>query len=76
MSGFYLRTKCVACFNAKRGGAGCTRALSFGWAPADLGFGDWQAHGFLSQGYTYTSANDFFGNSQGGRAAWSSTSSA
>ncbi len=31
----------------------------------DLGFGDWQAHGFLSQGYTYTSANDFFGNSQG-----------
>jgi hypothetical protein len=21
-------------------------------------------HGFLSQGYTYTSANDFFGNSQ------------
>jgi len=31
----------------------------------DLGFGDFQAHGFLSQGYTYTSANDFFGNSQG-----------
>jgi hypothetical protein len=31
----------------------------------DLGFGDWQAHGFLSQGYTYTSGNDFFGNSQG-----------
>ncbi|MGH8544303.1 MAG: hypothetical protein ACREX3_11885, partial [Gammaproteobacteria bacterium] len=31
----------------------------------DLGFGDWQAHGFLSQGYTYTSANDLFGNSQG-----------
>jgi len=31
----------------------------------DLGFGDFQAHGFLSQGYTYTSANDLFGNSQG-----------
>ncbi|MDQ3563739.1 MAG: OprO/OprP family phosphate-selective porin [Pseudomonadota bacterium] len=31
----------------------------------DLGFGDWQIHGFLSQGYTYTSANNFFGNSQG-----------
>ena len=31
----------------------------------DLGFGDWQAHGFLSQGYTYTSANNVFGNSQG-----------
>lgn len=31
----------------------------------DLGFGDWQAHGFLSQGYTYTSGNNFFGNSQG-----------
>ncbi len=31
----------------------------------DLGYGDWQAHGFLSQGYTYTSANNFFGNSQG-----------
>jgi hypothetical protein len=31
----------------------------------DLGFGDFQAHGFLSQGYTYTSGNDFFGNSQG-----------
>jgi hypothetical protein len=31
----------------------------------NLGFGDWQAHGFLSQGYTYTSGNDFFGNSQG-----------
>ena len=31
----------------------------------DLGFGDLQAHGFLSQGYTYTSANDLFGNSQG-----------
>ncbi|MGH8606505.1 MAG: hypothetical protein ACREX9_03500 [Gammaproteobacteria bacterium] len=35
-------------------------------APAlDLGYGDWQLHGFLSQGYTYTSGNDFFGNSQG-----------
>jgi len=31
----------------------------------DLGFGDFQAHGFLSQGYTYTSGNDLFGNSQG-----------
>ncbi len=31
----------------------------------DLGFGDWQMHGFLSQGYTYTSGNNFFGNSQG-----------
>lgn len=31
----------------------------------DLGYGDWQLHGFLSQGYTYTSGNDFFGNSQG-----------
>ncbi len=39
------------------------------WSPVapalDLGYGDWQMHGFLSQGYTYTSANDFFGNSQG-----------
>ncbi|MGH8652365.1 MAG: hypothetical protein ACREYE_09415 [Gammaproteobacteria bacterium] len=31
----------------------------------DLGYGDWQLHGFLSQGYTYTSGNDFFGNSRG-----------
>jgi hypothetical protein len=31
----------------------------------DLGFRDFQMHGFLSQGYTYTSANNFFGNSQG-----------
>jgi hypothetical protein len=31
----------------------------------DLGFRDFQMHGFASQGYTYTSANDFFGNSQG-----------
>jgi len=35
-------------------------------APAlDLGYGDWQLHGFLSQGYTYTSGNNFFGNSRG-----------
>ncbi|MGH8584126.1 MAG: hypothetical protein ACREWG_15395 [Gammaproteobacteria bacterium] len=44
-------------------------AVALGLAPdaraIDLGFGDWQAHGFLSQGYTYTSGNDFFGNSQG-----------
>jgi hypothetical protein len=36
-------------------------------APAhaiDLGFRDFQMHGFASQGYTYTSANNFFGNSQ------------
>jgi hypothetical protein len=31
----------------------------------DLGFRDFQMHGFLSQGYTYTSANNLFGNSQG-----------
>jgi hypothetical protein len=30
----------------------------------DLGFRDFQMHGFASQGYTYTSGNDFFGNSQ------------
>ncbi|MCI0666833.1 MAG: hypothetical protein L0Y43_02115, partial [Methylococcaceae bacterium] len=30
----------------------------------DLGVGDWQAHGYVSQGYTYTSSNNFFGNSQ------------
>jgi hypothetical protein len=36
-------------------------------APAhaiDLGFRDFQMHGFASQGYTYTSGNNFFGNSQ------------
>ncbi|MGH8559479.1 MAG: hypothetical protein ACRESZ_18925 [Methylococcales bacterium] len=31
----------------------------------DLGIGDWQAHGFASQGYTYTSGNNFFGSSSG-----------
>ncbi|MGR9105302.1 MAG: hypothetical protein ACU843_00070 [Gammaproteobacteria bacterium] len=31
----------------------------------DLGVADWQAHGFVSQGYTYTSGNNFFGSSQG-----------
>ena len=31
----------------------------------ELGYGDWQAHGFASQGYTYTSGNNFFGPSQG-----------
>lgn len=30
----------------------------------ELGVGDWQAHGFASQGYTYTSGNNFFGNSR------------
>ncbi|MCI0653718.1 MAG: hypothetical protein L0Y39_04495 [Methylococcaceae bacterium] len=30
----------------------------------DFGVGDWQAHGFVSQGYTYTSGNNFFGSSQ------------
>ncbi|PTN11392.1 hypothetical protein [Nitrosomonas aestuarii] len=30
----------------------------------DLGVGDWRAHGFASQGYTYTTGNNFFGNSQ------------
>ena len=34
-------------------------------AALDLGVGDWQAHGFASQGYTYTSGNNFFGSSQG-----------
>lgn len=29
----------------------------------DLGFGDWQMHGFGSQGYVYTSGNNFFGHS-------------
>jgi len=52
--------------------SGAATALAFallshplGARAIDLGFGDFQAHGFLSQGYTYTSANDFFGNSQG-----------
>jgi hypothetical protein len=31
----------------------------------ELGVGDWQTHGFLSQGYTLSWGNDFFGNSQG-----------
>ncbi|MGH8585681.1 MAG: hypothetical protein ACREWE_05700 [Gammaproteobacteria bacterium] len=43
--------------------------LLIGLAPLahaiDLGFRDFQMHGFLSQGYTYTSANNLFGNSQG-----------
>ncbi len=30
----------------------------------DLGIGDWSAHGFASQGYTYTTGNNFFGKSQ------------
>lgn len=35
-------------------------------APAlDLGVGDWQAHGFASQGYTLSSDYNFFGNSRG-----------
>ena len=45
-----------------------TGLLLMGLAPPahaiDLGFRDFQMHGFASQGYTYTSANDFFGNSQ------------
>ena len=52
--------------------SGAATALAFallsyplGARAIDLGFGDFQAHGFLSQGYTYTSGNDFFGNSQG-----------
>jgi hypothetical protein len=51
------------------GTIGALAIVLFGLSPGalalDLGFGDWQAHGFLSQGYTYTSGNDFFGNSQG-----------
>jgi hypothetical protein len=31
----------------------------------ELGVGDWQAHGFVSQGYTLTSDYNFFGNSRG-----------
>ncbi len=45
--------------------AGLMAACSPVASALDLGYGDFQAHGFLSQGYTYTSANDFFGNSQG-----------
>lgn len=30
----------------------------------ELGIGDWQTHGFISQGYTHSWGNDFFGNSQ------------
>ena len=30
----------------------------------DLSIGDWSAHGFASQGYTYTTGNNFFGKSQ------------
>ncbi len=48
--------------------AAITLALAGFSCPAhalDLGVGDWQMHGFLSQGYTYTSGNDFFGNSRG-----------
>ena len=51
------------------GTIGALAIVLFGLLPRalalNLGFGDWQAHGFLSQGYTYTSGNDFFGNSQG-----------
>lgn len=44
----------------------CWCLLYTGNLPAlDLGFGDWQAHGFASQGYTYTSGNNFFGSSSG-----------
>lgn len=32
----------------------------------DLGFDDWQVHGFLSQGYTLTSEYNFFGQSRDG----------
>lgn len=34
-------------------------------AALDLGIGDWQAHGFVSQGYTLTSDYNFFGHSRG-----------
>lgn len=32
----------------------------------DLGVGDWRMHGFASQGYTYTTGNNFFGSSKDG----------
>lgn len=36
-----------------------------GAVPAvDIGIGDWQMHGFGSQGYVYTSRNNFFGHSE------------
>lgn len=44
-------------------------AILFGYShqatALDLGFEDWQAHGFASQGYTLTSDYNFFGNSRG-----------
>lgn len=40
-------------------------ALPLTGATFELGNEDWQVHGFLSQGYTLTSNNDFFGSSQG-----------
>ena len=39
-------------------------AFSTQIAALDLGVGDWQTHGFISQGYTHSWGNDFFGNSQ------------
>lgn len=39
----------------------------------DLGYGDWQLHGFLSQGYTYTSGMTFSATAEA-RAVWISPS--
>jgi hypothetical protein len=39
-------------------------AFSLQTGALELGVGDWQTHGFLSQGYTLSWGNDFFGNSQ------------
>lgn len=44
----------------------CLLAFGRNAFPFDLGIGDWQAHGFASQGYTYTTGNNFFGESQKG----------
>ncbi len=41
--------------------ANVTTCLGF-----ELGFGDWQAHGFVSQGYTLTSNYNVFGQSRDG----------
>jgi hypothetical protein len=62
---------CAVCSSAFRRPEGLRRCLAFAclWAPAlaalELGAGDWQIHGFLSQGYTHTSGNRFFGDSRG-----------
>ena len=50
---------------ATRGGWSLVLLLfSLEAAAVDIGIGDWQMHGFGSQGYVYTSRNNFFGHSE------------